>query len=259
MNIQSKTDPIVGATIAPSHRAFPPSPLRACVPACLPASKKAFTLVELLVVIGIISLLIGILMPTLWRVRKQANEVVCANNLRQIFIAFTGYLNDNRNRAFWHGNDLSLDGMDWYVYGGQSSGNTNTDQGGLFNRFVPRPLNQYVDNVIKIFHCPADNQAWPWSNGHTHFEWVGTSYNFNANGFPEVTTESGGLNGTGLSGIRFTSIRDSSRTPVFADAIITYPANWHEGKKGNICLADGHVVYTDLKEAVATKEFVWGP
>src|SRR5947209_521411 len=57
--------------------------------------RRGFTLVELLVVLGVIVLLMGILVPTLKSARESARAVKCANNMRQIYAAVIAYANDN--------------------------------------------------------------------------------------------------------------------------------------------------------------------
>ena len=62
---------------------------------------QAFTLVELLVVIGIIAVLVGILLPALGKARQRAQTVSCQSNLRQIFIAARSYAAENRDSLPW--------------------------------------------------------------------------------------------------------------------------------------------------------------
>lgn len=112
--------------------------------------RKAFTLVELLVVISIIALLLSILMPSLGRARQQAQTVVCQSNLRQWSYFFSLYTNDNNNYFHTAWGDLDSTSI--------IEGNT-TWPGVLQPYYWPEKSSQRVTSNIyhgpKITQCPA--------------------------------------------------------------------------------------------------------
>lgn len=74
----------------------PPVPRTAIAPTLsLRLGRAGFTLLELLVVIGIVAVLLAILLPTLSRIRESARQVVCSNNLREIGSGLVLYANDS--------------------------------------------------------------------------------------------------------------------------------------------------------------------
>jgi prepilin-type N-terminal cleavage/methylation domain-containing protein/prepilin-type processing-associated H-X9-DG protein len=62
--------------------------------------KRAFTLIEVLVVVAIVTLLAAILLPSLARAREQSRRAVCLSNLKQLGLASHMYLDQNRD-WFW--------------------------------------------------------------------------------------------------------------------------------------------------------------
>jgi len=103
---------------------------------------RAFTLVELLVVVGIIAVLIGILMPVLGRAREMSRRTGCLANLRSLGQAMYMYAQDNHDRL-------------------PNSNPPGTVSDYDATNYVLVRLNDLYVNSPAAFHCPSDRDPVP--------------------------------------------------------------------------------------------------
>jgi prepilin-type processing-associated H-X9-DG protein/prepilin-type N-terminal cleavage/methylation domain-containing protein len=216
------------------------------------ASQGGFTLVELLVVIGIIALLISLLLPALGRARNSADAVKCSSNLHQLALAAYAYAYDNKGynvtSAVQSVSPMTITvgtggsavaytgsgGISWnYAYVASGSTPVYSFKDGFLGRYLP------TDAVLQ---CPA-------------MEALDLPYTGVKNTY-----------GIALIGAtRITQVQISSETPCFGDGVninssgaLSRPTQLqrpgmaalggydcfhgrHPGAKGNVAFFDGHV------------------
>jgi prepilin-type N-terminal cleavage/methylation domain-containing protein/prepilin-type processing-associated H-X9-DG protein len=134
---------------------FRPSPARDLGISQHTKSKPAaFTLVELLVVIGIIALLIAILLPVLAKARQLANATKCMSNIRQIAQAFVFYENDNYGFFPNGAIKIAMHDEDWIWWQPDVSPTQPR-----ISEIGQHGIGKYLDisqNNLKVMQCPGD-------------------------------------------------------------------------------------------------------
>src|SRR5580692_6128012 len=130
--------------------------------------RKGFTLVELLVVIGIIALLISVLLPALNKARKMAAALQCSSNVRQLAMATLMFAQEHHGRAPACSDNSFAIYNDPYKQNFSYRNNNGTDElqdwaSALLPYFGDRSLTDFQSaptDKTKVFQCPSD----PWMN-----------------------------------------------------------------------------------------------
>jgi prepilin-type N-terminal cleavage/methylation domain-containing protein/prepilin-type processing-associated H-X9-DG protein len=225
-------------------------------------NRKGFTLVELLVVIGIISILIAMLLPALNKAREAAKTVQCLSNIKQVMFGLTRYAQDNRGSLPY---SSGLDNVRW---AGRLAGHPN----------------HYIQDA-RVFMCPdrvdmGDDgflleqlkQAVSGTSvfgGDSNSYWSYVCYGANYYGAMPTSDDSGGrrpikISQPGVNAAEFMVLFEMYRTDkVLAKQLWGFhygsPGNpnalWtHSGDRSNAAFLDGHCASVPAGELGWTAE-----
>lgn len=215
-----------------------------------PVTQNAFTLVELLVVMTVISILMAILLPTLSRARKQALTIACAGNLRQVSLAMGGYSDD------WKGLivPVTYPAVSWNTAGRWNLNVLRSYVGG----------NRDPWHFEEVFICKGQPDLSGYSVGHPDWQWSG--YGLNGELYKSRVTLQPGAREL-FTMYRIGEVRSSSQTiavfeinrnknslNVFSLGCLEYLLDWERADyerhlgKSNFLFLDSHVKLMHLAD-----------
>jgi prepilin-type N-terminal cleavage/methylation domain-containing protein/prepilin-type processing-associated H-X9-DG protein len=178
-------------------------------------NRRGFTLTELLVVLGLIAVLVSLLLPVVGRARAAAQAAACLSNIRQMGMAWTVYVSENRGRL-----------LDYQSY-------NPAQPERAYRGYWTGMLDDYKVGGNAVL-CPAADEPIPFKQikgyGNVNYAWTGkyesngsvarfneSTFRESSYGYNQYLTAGGGY-GVDQKATKLASVKNQSEVPVFLDA-----------------------------------------